>query len=119
MNINNRKIAAIYRILAAFIGIITIIFQFGIFSEEKRFENILYFTTISNLLCIIMFIVLSIKTFADIKKYARTIEKRLDDDTYTIEDILKDNAQFLELAKKYNVNYVLIDDKYEIGIQLF
>lgn len=69
MNINNRKIAAIYRILAAFIGIITIIFQFGIFSEEKRFENILYFTTISNLLCIIMFIVLSIKTFADIKKY--------------------------------------------------
>lgn len=68
MNINNRKIAAIYRILAAFIGIITIIFQFGIFSEEKRFENILYFTTISNLLCIIMFIVLSVKTFADIKK---------------------------------------------------
>lgn len=68
MNINNRKIAAIYRIMAAFVGVISIIIQLGIFSSDKKFENILYFTTISNLLCTAMFIILSIKTIIDIKR---------------------------------------------------
>lgn len=56
--------------------------------------------------------------FADIKKYADTIEKRLDDEWCTMESLIEDNAQFLESAKKYGVNYVLIDDKYEINIEL-
>ncbi len=53
--------------------------------------------------------------FADIKKYANVIEKRLDDD-FTMECALKENAQNLLMAKKFNLNYILIDGKYEIDI---
>ncbi len=56
--------------------------------------------------------------FSDIKKYANTIENRLDDAWCTMESVLKDNAEMLALAQKYNVNYILIDDKYEISIDL-
>ena len=54
--------------------------------------------------------------FADIKKYANVIEKRLDDECCTIESVLSDNAKTLELAQRYKVEYLLIDDKYEIDI---
>ena len=53
--------------------------------------------------------------FANIKKYANVIEKRLDDD-FTMEFALKENAQNLLTAKKFNLNYILIDGKYEIDI---
>ena len=56
--------------------------------------------------------------FADIKKYANTIENRLDDDWCTLESVLADNAEMLLLAQKYSVNYILIEDKYEINIDL-
>ena len=56
--------------------------------------------------------------FADIKKYANTIENRLDDEWCTTESVLADNAEVLSLAQKYNVNYILIEDKYEINIDL-
>ena len=56
--------------------------------------------------------------FADIKKYANTIENRLDDEWCTMESVLVDNAEKLDLAQKYNVNYILIEDKYEISIDL-
>ena len=56
--------------------------------------------------------------FSDIKKYANTIENRLDDAWCTMESVLKDNAEMLALAQKYNVNYILIDDKYELSIDL-
>ena len=60
-----------------------------------------------------------IKThFDDIKKYAKVIEKRLDDDWCTMESVLDDNAQFLALAKKYNTNFILIDDGYKVNIEL-
>ena len=55
--------------------------------------------------------------FAEIKKYERIIENRLDDDC-TLEGVLKENVKFLNLAKEYKVNYILIDDKYEINIDL-
>ena len=51
------------------------------------------------------------KRFSDIKKYARVIEKRLDD-----ENVLSDNAKVAALAEKHRVPYLLIDDKYEIDI---
>ena len=54
--------------------------------------------------------------FDDIKKYANTIENRLDDEWCTMDSVLVDNAEMLDLAQKYNVNYILIDDKYEINI---
>ena len=56
--------------------------------------------------------------FADIKKYASTIENRLDDEWCTLESVLEDNAQFLALVQKYNANYFLIDDNYEVNIEL-
>lgn len=56
--------------------------------------------------------------FENIKEYASVIEKRLDDNWYTLESILIDNLQFLELAKKNNVNIILIDDMYKVDIEL-
>ena len=57
------------------------------------------------------------KHFDDVKKFASTIEKRLDDDI-TIESALEDNKRTLELAVKHNVSYILIDDKYDLNIDL-
>ena len=56
--------------------------------------------------------------FEDIKKYANIIEKRLDDESCTLESVLADNKSMLELAIKYKVNYLLIEDKYDINIEL-
>jgi uridine kinase len=56
--------------------------------------------------------------FADIKRYANTIENRLDDEWCTMESVLEDNAEVLSLALKHNVNYILIEDKYKISIDL-
>ena len=56
--------------------------------------------------------------FADIKRYANIIEKRLNDEGCTMESVLADNAELLNLAQKYHANYILIKDKYEINIDL-
>ena len=56
--------------------------------------------------------------FSDIKKYAREVEARIDDEWCTLQSVLDDNKEMMELAKKYNVNYILIDDKYEVDIDL-
>ena len=43
-----------------------------------------------------------IKThFADIKKYANVVEKRLSDEWCTMEKVLEENARFLKLARKW------------------
>ncbi|MBE5965181.1 MAG: adenylate kinase [Lachnospira sp.] len=79
--------------------------------EQQYLEHIKYY-------CLVMSEKYIRNHFADIKGYANTIEKRLDDEWCTIESILADNAEVLSLAKKYNVNYILIEDKYEISIEL-
>lgn len=56
------------------------------------------------------------KHFDDIKKYASIIEKRLDDEWYTLESALADNAEMLRLAKLHNADYTLIDEEYNIEI---
>ncbi len=56
--------------------------------------------------------------FYDIKKYASTIESRIDDDWCTMENVLEDNAHFLALAKKHKANCILIDGKYQVDIDL-
>jgi len=56
--------------------------------------------------------------FDDIKGYANVIEKRLDDEWCTMENVLADNAEMLSLAQKHHVNYILIQDQYEISIDL-
>lgn len=79
--------------------------------EKKYLDHIKYY-------CLVMSEGYIKNHFANIKRYASTIESRLDDEWCTMESVLEDNAQFLQLAKRYNVNYVLIDDKYEINIDL-
>ena len=56
--------------------------------------------------------------FVDIRRYANTIERRLDDEGCTMECVLADNAAMLELAQKHHVNHILIEDRYEIHIDL-
>ena len=79
--------------------------------DSEYLENIKYF-------CLVMSEEYISNHFADIKKYANTIENRLDDELCTMESVLVDNAEMLALAQKYNVNYILIEDKYEISIDL-
>ena len=56
--------------------------------------------------------------FADIKKYANAIEKRVDDEYCTMERILETNRKMLALAQKYKVNYILINDQYKFNTEL-
>ena len=51
--------------------------------------------------------------FADIKQYANVIEKRLDDDSCTLDSVLEDNKKVLEFAQKHNLNYVFIDKSWD------
>lgn len=57
--------------------------------------------------------------FDDIKKHASDIEKRLNDEYCTKEQMLKDNKFFLESCQKHNCNYILIDKKYKINFKVF
>ena len=79
--------------------------------ESKYPEHITYY-------CLAMSRDYIINHYSDIKGCSNVIEKRLDDDSCTMETLLRDNVRFLELAQEHNVNYVLIDDKYEINIEL-
>jgi len=79
--------------------------------EKEYLDNIRYY-------CLVMSEDYIRNHFADIKRYASVIEKRIDDEGCTLKGVLKDNSYILELAIKHNVNYVLIDDKYEIDINL-
>lgn len=79
--------------------------------EKEYLDNIQYF-------CLVMSESYIKKHFDNIKKYANTIESRLDDEWCTMESVLEDNAYFLELAKQYKVKYVLIDENYDIEIDL-
>ena len=79
--------------------------------DSEYLENIRYY-------CLVMSEDYIRNNFADIKKYANTIENRLDDDYCTFESVLEDNSKILKLAKIHNVNYILIDEKYGINIKL-
>ena len=78
--------------------------------EKDYLDNIKY-------ICLIMSEKYIRKHFADIKKYANVIEKRIDDDWCTMESVLKENAQMLKCAKENKVNYILIDEKYEVEVE--
>ena len=79
--------------------------------EREYLESIKYY-------CLVMSMNYIGNHFSDIKKYANTIENRLDDTDCTFESVSADNARMLELAKKHKVNYLIIDDKYEVNIDL-
>ena len=79
--------------------------------EKDYLENIKHY-------CLIMSENYIKNHFDDIKKYANTIENRLDDEWCTMENLLAANSEMLTLAQQHNANYILIDDKYEIDINL-
>ena len=56
--------------------------------------------------------------FDDIRKYASTIEERLDDSDCTIDLLLRDNAEALKQCQAHQVDYILIDDAYCVDIEL-
>lgn len=58
------------------------------------------------------------KHFSDIKKYANTIEQRIDDSECTKDSVLKDNVHYLQMCQKYDCNYIMIDKSYKIEIDL-
>ena len=76
--------------------------------EKEYLENIKY-------CCLVMSEGYIRNHFGDIKKYASTIENRMDDEGCTLESVLADNAEIFEHVKRYNVNYILIENKYEIN----
>lgn len=79
--------------------------------DSEYLDNIKYY-------CLVMSAEYIRNHFPDIKKYANTIENRLDDACCTIERVLADNEEMLSLAQKHKVNYILIEDQYEINIDL-
>lgn len=58
------------------------------------------------------------KHFSAIKKYANTIESRLDDSYCTIESMIEENMENLQMCKKHGCNYILIEDEYKVDIDL-
>jgi len=83
-------------------------FDWNMDFEKSYLDNIKYY-------CLIMSKEYIKNHFDDIRKYADTIEKRLDDD-FSLEEAINENERNLELAKKHNLNYILIYDKYEIDL---
>ena len=79
--------------------------------NENYLEQIRYY-------CLVMSADYIKKHFADIKKYANVVEKRLSDEWCTMEKVLEENARFLKLARKHRANYILIDNEYQIDIDL-
>lgn len=56
--------------------------------------------------------------FDDIKKYANTIETRLDDCECTPEALIRDNAETLAMCRRCGVEPLLIHDTYPIDIDI-
>ena len=56
--------------------------------------------------------------FEDVRKYAGTIEARLDDSDCTMELLLRDNAEALKQCRAHRADYILIDGAYRVDIEL-
>lgn len=69
MSVKNRIVALLYRVSACILGLFAIVYDFGVLNGKFKAINIFYFTIISNLFCVGLFLALSIKTCADIGKY--------------------------------------------------
>lgn len=56
--------------------------------------------------------------FGDIRRYANTIEERLDDAGCTMELLLRDNAETLAMCRDHHLDYILIDGVYSLDMDL-
>lgn len=68
MCVKNRLIALFYRICALGLGLYAVIYDFGIFDGNFKAINLFYFTIISNLFCLGLFVALVVRTVNDILK---------------------------------------------------
>lgn len=50
--------------------------------------------------------------FDEIKSYSSCIERRIEDDYCTIDNILKFNKEYIDGCEKNNLNYILINENY-------
>lgn len=79
--------------------------------EIEYLKNIKYY-------CIVMSQNYIRNHYDDVKKYASVIERRLNDEDYSMENAMRENSLILELAEKHNVNYILVDDEYSVNVDL-
>ena len=79
--------------------------------DEVYLENIQY-------VCLVMSQQYIENHFADIQKYANTIENRLDDGLCK-EELIAENAYNLSQCKAHNLPYILIDKTYEVSYEAF
>ncbi len=56
--------------------------------------------------------------YHDIKKYANTIEERLDDSDCTMDSLIRDNAEVMKMCQKYGADYLLIDNDYQVDMDI-
>ncbi len=54
--------------------------------------------------------------FADIKKHANDIEKRMDDGGLNAQELIRENERNLALCQKFGCEYILIDDAYNVSL---
>lgn len=52
--------------------------------------------------------------FDDIEKYANSIEKRLGDSYFILDNALKNNQFYLQKCIEFGLDYTLIDEEYSI-----
>ncbi len=66
--IKDRVIQLIYRIIFLTLSLLGLIESFGLFANQKfGFECLIYYTTLSNLLCFIVMIIVSVQNVKDVK----------------------------------------------------
>lgn len=58
------------------------------------------------------------ENFAQIKKYANIIERRINDDYCTKELLIEENKHNLMMCRKYGYNCILIDEQYNIDVEI-
>lgn len=59
-------------------------------------------------------LVMGWRYFAEIKKYASVIERRVDDAWCAMDSVLEDTERALELCRKYGCPFLLIDGAYRV-----
>lgn len=86
------------------------------FDWKKSFEN-KYLKEIQYY-CIVMTKEYIEKHFSDVKKYANTIENRVDDSYCTMQSMIEENNKNLQMCVENDCNYILIDGEYKVAIDL-
>lgn len=80
------------------------------FSWKEDFED-MYLKQIE-FICLCLSENYILKHFDEIKAFSSCIERRIEDDYCTIDNILKFNKEYIDGCEKNNLNYILINENY-------